>query len=78
VSEEFPCVLSIQLSNVGNANPWVAKYIFPGGYMPALSEIMPAIERSGLFVTDVEILRLARCADAQGLARTLRRATRRG
>jgi cyclopropane-fatty-acyl-phospholipid synthase len=39
-------------------NPWVAKYIFPGGYMPALSEIMPAIERSGLFVTDIEILRL--------------------
>ena len=39
-------------------NPWVAKYIFPGGYMPALSDIMPAIERSGLFATDVEILRL--------------------
>jgi cyclopropane-fatty-acyl-phospholipid synthase len=39
-------------------NPWVAKYIFPGGYLPALSEIMPAIERSGLFVTDIEILRL--------------------
>jgi cyclopropane-fatty-acyl-phospholipid synthase len=39
-------------------NPWVAKYIFPGGYMPALSEIMPSIERSGLFVTDIEILRL--------------------
>jgi cyclopropane-fatty-acyl-phospholipid synthase len=39
-------------------NPWVEKYIFPGGYMPALSEIMPAIERSGLFVTDIEILRL--------------------
>lgn len=39
-------------------NPWVAKYIFPGGYMPALSEIMPAVERCGLFVTDIEILRL--------------------
>jgi len=39
-------------------NPWVAKYIFPGGYMPALSDIMPAVERSGLFVTDIEILRL--------------------
>jgi cyclopropane-fatty-acyl-phospholipid synthase len=39
-------------------NPWVAKNIFPGGYLPALSEIMPAIERSGLFVTDIEILRL--------------------
>ncbi|HTV31501.1 MAG TPA: cyclopropane-fatty-acyl-phospholipid synthase family protein [Methylocella sp.] len=39
-------------------NPWVSKYIFPGGYMPALSEVMPAIERTGLFVTDIEILRL--------------------
>jgi cyclopropane-fatty-acyl-phospholipid synthase len=42
--------------NVTNA--WVAKYIFPGGYIPALSEVMPAIERAGLLVTDVEILRL--------------------
>jgi cyclopropane-fatty-acyl-phospholipid synthase len=39
-------------------NPWIAKYIFPGGYIPALSEVMPAIERAGLWVTDVEILRL--------------------
>jgi|SRR5882724_1665546 len=39
-------------------NPWIAKYIFPGGYIPALSEVLPAIERSGLLVTDVEILRL--------------------
>ena len=39
-------------------NPWVAKYIFPGGYMPALSEILPAIERAGLYVTDLEVLRL--------------------
>ncbi|MCI0599478.1 MAG: cyclopropane-fatty-acyl-phospholipid synthase family protein [Beijerinckiaceae bacterium] len=39
-------------------NPWVAKYIFPGGYMPALSELMPVIERTGLFATDIEILRL--------------------
>ncbi|MDB5429307.1 MAG: cfa2 [Caulobacter sp.] len=38
--------------------PWVAKYIFPGGYIPALSEVLPAIERAGLIVTDVEILRL--------------------
>jgi cyclopropane-fatty-acyl-phospholipid synthase len=42
----------------GVTNPWIAKYIFPGGYTPALSEVMPAIERSGLMVTDVEILRL--------------------
>jgi cyclopropane-fatty-acyl-phospholipid synthase len=39
-------------------NPWLAKYIFPGGYCPALSEVFPAIERSGLLSTDVEILRL--------------------
>jgi len=39
-------------------NPWIAKYIFPGGYIPALSEVLRAIERSGLLVTDIEILRL--------------------
>jgi cyclopropane-fatty-acyl-phospholipid synthase len=43
---------------VGVTNAWIAKYIFPGGYSPALSEVMPAIERAGLIVTDVEILRL--------------------
>ncbi|HMN50629.1 MAG TPA: cyclopropane-fatty-acyl-phospholipid synthase family protein [Xanthobacteraceae bacterium] len=37
---------------------WIAKYIFPGGYIPSLSEVLPAIERSGLIVTDIEILRL--------------------
>ena len=42
----------------GITNPWIAKYIFPGGYIPALSEVLPAIERSGLLVADVEILRL--------------------
>jgi cyclopropane-fatty-acyl-phospholipid synthase len=39
-------------------SPWVAKYIFPGGYIPALSEVMPAIEKSGLLICDTEILRL--------------------
>ncbi|HEV7286355.1 MAG TPA: cyclopropane-fatty-acyl-phospholipid synthase family protein, partial [Kaistia sp.] len=42
----------------GFTNPWIAKYIFPGGYIPALSEVLPAIERSGLVITDIEILRL--------------------
>jgi cyclopropane-fatty-acyl-phospholipid synthase len=42
----------------GSTNPWLAKYIFPGGYTPALSELLPAIEKSGLFITDIEILRL--------------------
>lgn len=39
-------------------NPWVEKYIFPGGIIPALSQIMPAVEQAGLIVTDIEILRL--------------------
>ena len=37
---------------------WTQRYIFPGGHIPSLSEIIPAIERSGLLVTDIEILRL--------------------
>jgi cyclopropane-fatty-acyl-phospholipid synthase len=37
---------------------WIAKYIFPGGYIPSLSEVLPAIERAQLIVTDIEILRL--------------------
>src|SRR5437773_546457 len=39
-------------------NPFIAKYIFPGGYIPALSEVLRAVERAGLLVTDIEILRL--------------------
>ena len=39
-------------------SPWISKYIFPGGYIPSLSEVLPAIERAGLLVTDIEILRL--------------------
>jgi cyclopropane-fatty-acyl-phospholipid synthase len=39
-------------------NPWIAKYIFPGGYIPALSEVLPSIERAGLLACDIEILRL--------------------
>jgi cyclopropane-fatty-acyl-phospholipid synthase len=42
----------------GTTNPWIAKYIFPGGYIPALSEVLPAIERAQLIVTDVEVLQL--------------------
>jgi cyclopropane-fatty-acyl-phospholipid synthase len=42
----------------GVTNPWIRKYIFPGGYIPSLSEVLPAIERAGLYVTDIEILRL--------------------
>ncbi|WP_309083999.1 cyclopropane-fatty-acyl-phospholipid synthase family protein [Chelativorans sp.] len=39
-------------------NAFIRKYIFPGGYIPALSEVVPAIEKAGLIITDVEILRL--------------------
>ncbi len=42
----------------GATNAWVAKYIFPGGYCPALSEVLPGVERAGLMTTDIEILRL--------------------
>ena len=42
----------------GASNPWITKYIFPGGYTPSLSEMLPPIERAGLIVTDVEVLRL--------------------
>jgi cyclopropane-fatty-acyl-phospholipid synthase len=42
----------------GGTNTWLRKYIFPGGYAPALSEVMAAIEKSGLWVTDMEVLRL--------------------
>jgi len=51
-------------------NPFISKYIFPGGYIPALSEVLPAIEKSKLYVTDIEILRLH-------YAETLRRWRRR-
>ena len=44
--------------NNGGPDPWTQRYIFPGGYIPSLSEVLPAIERSGLVVTDIEILRL--------------------
>ncbi len=42
----------------GRTNAWIRKYIFPGGYSPALSEILPVIEHAGLYVTDIEVLRL--------------------
>jgi cyclopropane-fatty-acyl-phospholipid synthase len=42
----------------GITQPWIAKYIFPGGYIPALSEMTAAIEEAGLWITDVEIQRL--------------------
>ena len=42
----------------GTTNSWLSKYIFPGGYSPALSEMMQSIQRVGLIATDIEVLRL--------------------
>ncbi len=42
----------------GTTNPFIAKYIFPGGYIPAVSEFLPAIEGNALYLTDLEIWRL--------------------
>lgn len=46
------------MAGPGYPNPWIRKYIFPGGYIPALSDVLPTLERSGLWLTDCEILRL--------------------
>ncbi|HXQ53213.1 MAG TPA: cyclopropane-fatty-acyl-phospholipid synthase family protein [Stellaceae bacterium] len=42
----------------GSTHPWIRRYIFPGGYSPALSEVVPVAERTGFFITDIEVLRL--------------------
>jgi cyclopropane-fatty-acyl-phospholipid synthase len=47
-----------RLDPPGATNAWIAKYIFPGGYIPALSEMAAAVEKTGLFMTDLEVLRL--------------------
>jgi cyclopropane-fatty-acyl-phospholipid synthase len=47
-----------RMDGPGSTSPWVRKYIFPGGYVPALSEVVPLVERQRLWITDIEILRL--------------------
>ncbi|WP_211234562.1 SAM-dependent methyltransferase [Solimonas soli] len=47
-----------RLTPPGTGNPWIRKYIFPGGYIPAASELFSTIEPTGLLVTDFEIWRL--------------------
>ncbi|AMM83293.1 cyclopropane-fatty-acyl-phospholipid synthase family protein [Martelella sp. AD-3] len=42
----------------GHTNPFIEKYIFPGGYIPSLAEVLPAVEKSGLLVRDIEILQM--------------------
>jgi len=46
------------MSPPGTASPWLRKYIFPGAYSPALSEVFSAVEQASLWVTDLEFLRL--------------------
>ena len=47
-----------RMSPPGTTGPFIRKYIFPGGYSPALSEVLAATERNGLWVSDIEVLRL--------------------
>jgi cyclopropane-fatty-acyl-phospholipid synthase len=47
-----------RMGGPSSTSPWIQKYIFPGGYSPSLSETLAVIEKSGLWVTDVEVLRL--------------------
>jgi cyclopropane-fatty-acyl-phospholipid synthase len=47
-----------RMDGPATTNPWLRKYIFPGGYAPSLSEVVPVAEKVGLWITDIEILRL--------------------
>jgi len=47
-----------RMSGPGTTNAFTQKYIFPGGYIPGLSEVVRAVEDAGLWITDIEILRL--------------------
>jgi len=47
-----------RMAGPGVTSPFIRRYIFPGGYIPALSEVLPAVESEGLWVDDIEILRL--------------------
>ncbi len=60
LSDDGVCVIhSIgRMAGPSTTSSWIRKYIFPGGYSPALSEVMTAVERSGLWATDIEILRV--------------------
>jgi len=60
LADDGVCVIhSIgRMAGPASTSAWIRKYIFPGGYSPALSETLSAIENSGLWVTDIEILRV--------------------
>ena len=61
VSVKEDGVILLQLSGrperMEISNPFISKYLFPGVYLPALSQLLPAIEGAGLMLADVEILR---------------------
>ena len=60
MTDDGVCVLHTigRFDSPSPINPFIRKYIFPGADLPSLSEIAKPIERSGLFITDVEVLRL--------------------
>lgn len=60
LTEDGICLLhSIgRMAGPSFTSAWIDKYIFPGGYSPALSQLLPEVERSGLWIADIEILRL--------------------
>jgi len=60
LSEDGVCLLHTiaRFNEPGPINPFIRKYIFPGADLPTLSEMLPEIEETGLFVTDIEVLRL--------------------
>lgn len=47
-----------RINGPGRMNPWLEKYIFPGAYSPALSEVVSIIEQKELMITDIEVMRL--------------------
>ena len=58
-TDGFAFVHSIgRMTQPGTTGPFIRKYIFPGGYVPALSEVFAAAERQGIWVADMEVLRL--------------------
>ena len=62
----------------GYTNPWVEKYIFPGGYIPAVSEVLASIEKFGLYRHRHRDAAPALRRHAEGVARAFQRAPRRG
>ena len=60
LNDDGVCVLHTigRAAGPGATDPWIQRYIFPGGYSPALSKILPHIERARLWATDVEVMRL--------------------